>query len=84
MTAKDRRKKGGRKLKFLCIIFSDKSLIQKFYKSILISFLEMVKRGGDGMFATGIMSRTFNRMGNGYLGRADGGSASYRHGLFGK
>ena len=49
-----------------------------------VSYLEIAKRGGDGMFATGIMSRTFNRMGNGYLGRADGGSASYRHGLFGK
>ena len=58
--------------------------MRRFIKIFLILFLEMAKRGGDGMFATGIMSRTFNRMGNGYLGRADGGSASYRHGLFGK
>ena len=61
-----------------------KNKMRRFIKIILTSFSEMAKRGGDGMFATGIMSRTFNRMGNGYLGRADGGSASYRHGLFGK
>jgi len=36
------------------------------------------------MFATGIMGRTFNRMGNHFAGRADGSSASYRHSMFGK
>jgi len=42
------------------------------------------EREGDSMFATGGMGRTFNRMGNHFVGRADKNTASYQQSMFGR
>lgn len=43
----------------------------------------MEKRGGDSMFATGVLGRTVGRMGNYYGGRRAGAGAFRNQAMFG-
>ena len=58
-------------------------LIRAFFLGANADDLDMEKRGGDSMFATGAIGRSLGRMGNFYGGRRAGAGSFRNQAMFG-